>query len=201
MTTKSACALLLSLSLASMTEAGKFNRRLSAGDPAPGWSDLVGIDGKPHALADYDSKLLIVIFTCNQCPVATGYQTRIKQLASNFADRGVSFVAINANPGKGETLEKMSQRSKKAEFPFDYLKDESQAVAKSYGVRTTPTYFVLDADRKIVYLGALDDNAKSADSVERHYLRDAIEAALAGRKPDVTETRSTGCLITYADDE
>jgi peroxiredoxin len=201
MTTKSACALLLLLSFADVTTAGKFNRKLSAGDPAPAWSDLVGIDGKPHALADYDSKLLVVIFTCNQCPVATGYQTRIKQIAGAFADRGVSFVAINANLGKGETLEKMAQRAEKAELRFDYLKDESQAVAESYGVRTTPSFFVMDADRKVVYLGALDDSARSAESVEHHYLRDAIEAALENRRPDVTETRSTGCVVTYEDDE
>lgn len=189
------------LGIAAVAEAGKFNAKLSPGDPAPSWSDLPGIDGMPHALADYKSKLLVVSFTCNQCPVATGYQARIKQLTTAFAERNVAFVAINANTGKGESLEKMSQRAGKADFEFDYLKDETQAVAKSYGVRTTPTFFVLDAERKVVYLGALDDNAKSADAVEHRYLNDAIAAALIDQKPDVAESRSTGCVITYADEE
>ncbi len=181
--------------------AGKFNKKLSVGDAAPGWEKLVGTDQKEHALADYQSKLLVVVFTCNQCPVASGYEDRVNHLAANFKDRGVGVVAINVNRGKGESLEKMAQRAQKRKFQFDYLKDESQASAKAYGARTTPTVFLLNQDRKIMYMGAFDDSWEAEEAVEHHYLLDAVNAVLAGKKPEVTESQATGCGIPYHKDE
>jgi peroxiredoxin len=184
-----------------IAQAGKFNKKLSVGDTAPAWSDLAGIDGKRHSVKDYDSKLLVVVFTCNQCPVASEYQDRLNTLAKDYKNRGVSVVAINANRGKGESLEKMAKRAEKESFAFDYLKDETQASAKAYGARTTPTVFLLDAERKIAYMGAVDDNWQAEKAVEHHYLLDAIQAVLDGKKPDVRETLATGCAISFREDD
>ncbi len=185
---------------AATLEAGKFNRQLSIGDHAPDWSDLPGTDGESHSLSDQKSKLLVLIFTCNQCPVASAYQARLKALMAEFASQSIDWVAINGNRGQGETLAKMTQRLMKAKLSLPYLKDENQAVVKSYGVRTTPTVFLLDSERRIVYMGTIDDNPKDVSKVEHHYLRDAIQAVLDGNVPEVTETRSSGCVISLADD-
>lgn len=194
-------ALVLWLAMISCGRAGKFNSMLDVGDPAPVWKNLPGIDGKTHSLADYKSEVLVVCFTCNHCPVATGYQARIQKFTQEFGPRGVEFIAINVNRGRGETLEKMQQRAKKAGWKFPCLKDDSQQTARLYGARTTPAFFVLNADRKIVYLGAFDDNREAEQAVEQHYVIDAVQAALDGKRPEVAETRSTGCQILLDDEE
>lgn len=181
----------------SVLSAGKFNKKLSAGDSAPAWSDLPGIDGKTHSLKDYEAQAIVLIVTCNHCPVSTKYQSRFNKLVADYRDRGVAVVAINANHGKAETLEKMTQRAAKEKFAFDYLRDGSQASARAYGASTTPTVFLLDADRKVAYLGAFDDNWQAEAAVEHHYLRDALDALLAGDKIEIPETRSAGCVISY----
>lgn len=178
-------------------DAGKFNKKLSAGDSAPVWSDLPGVDGKTHSLRDYEAKALVLIITCNHCPVAMKYQARFNKLVADYRDRGVAVVAINANRGKSETLDKMTQRATREKFAFDYLRDESQETVRSWGARTTPTVFLLNAERRIAYLGAFDDNWQAEAAVEHHYLRDALDALLTGAKIEITETRSTGCVISY----
>ena len=185
------------LCLAISAQAGKFNKALSIGDAAPGWSKLPGVDGEEHSLGDYKSKLLVIVFTCNGCPVAASYQDRMNKLAADYRKDDVALISINANPGKAEALDKMAALVKDKKLAYDYLKDSSQSTAKEYGARATPTVFLLNEDRRIAYMGAFDDNWEGEDAVERHYLRDAITAALAGKKPDVTESRATGCGIPF----
>jgi peroxiredoxin len=180
--------------------AGKFNRALDIGDPAPAWSDLEGVDGRRRALADFaDAKLLVLVFTCNHCPVATANQDRLIALQKQFADRGVQLVAICSNPGEVDDLPAMKERAKAAAFNFPYLRDADQAAAQAYGATKTPTALVLDGDRKVRYMGAIDDNWQSAADVERDYLRDAVEALLAGRTVPISETRPIGCEIPQAE--
>jgi peroxiredoxin len=188
-------ALLLPPAVAS---AGKFNRVLTIGDKAPEWSGLRGVDGRKRALADYaDAKLIVVVFTCNHCPVATANQDRLIALQKEFLERGVRLVAICSNPGDDEDLPAMKQRAKNKGYNFPYLRDAEQSVGRAYGARQTPTALVLDGDRKMGYMGAIDDHWEDAGGVERDYLRDAIEALLAGRKAPVPETRPQGCEIPY----
>lgn len=197
------CGLALFTLLATGTwlEAGKFNKKLKIGDAAPDWSKLAGTDETEHSLADYKSNLLVIIFTCNRCPVAQSYEERFARLAADFEDKGVSVVAINVNGGKAESLENMKTRAKEHGIGFDYLKDASQESAKAYGARTTPTVFLLDRDRKVIYMGAFDDNWQAEAAVERHYLIDAVTASLAGKKIDMAETLSPGCGIPYHGEE
>jgi peroxiredoxin len=181
---------------ASLTLAGEFNSSRNIGDDAPPWKDLPGVDGKNHSLADLDKKPVVVVFTCNSCPIATDYEDRIIAIAKKFADQ-VNFVAINVNRVPEDSLAKMKTRAEAKKFPYPYLFDESQQIAKDYGAVFTPEFFVLNADRKIVYMGGLDDNS-DASQVKTKYLDPAIEAVLKGAKPETQETAARGCRIRFA---
>lgn len=183
---------------ADLAWAGKYNPTLDVGAAAPDWKDLPGVDDKRHSLNDYAQfETLVIIFTCNTCPTATDYEPRIKALASRFeGGKQCAVIAINANQVADDLLPKMQERAKKQSYNFDYLHDDSQSVAKAYGATVTPEFFVLDKQRKVVYMGALDD-ATDAKDVKVRYVEDAIAAALAGKKPEVTETVGRGCLVRY----
>lgn len=184
----------------SPTLAGKFNRVLSVGDPAPVWKDLIGVEDKRHSLADCKSKLVVLVFIANHCPVSAAYEERLKQLAVDYRDRDVELVAISVSQLDSDRLDKMKERGKDSKFSFPYLQDASQAIGRRYGATMTPQVFVLNAERRIAYMGAFDDQWKDAAKVETHYTRAAIDALLAGKPPEIRETRPVGCAIEYADD-
>ncbi len=186
------------LAIAATTHAGKFNRQLDVGDEAPVWTNLPGTDGKSHSLKDYEkSPVVVVAFIANHCPMATAYLPRWKRLVADFEDKGVTFVAISSSRFPADSLEHMKTHIKKHRFTFDYLHDGSQKIGRAYGVFRTPTFFVLDAERHVRYMGAFDNNQES-DRVEHHYLRDAVQSVLGKRDPEVTETLPFGCEIEYA---
>lgn len=189
------------VALTTAADAGKFNKKLNLGDAAPKWSDLVGTDEKKHSLGDYDAKHLVLVFTCNKCPVASAYEERLNRLATDKRFDEVKLIAINCGRGKAESLANMQQRVAKAGLKFDYLKDDDLQTAKTYGARATPTVFVLNAERKIVYMGAIDDSWEAEEAVEHAYLQDAVSAVIAGKRPEVQETLATGCAIPYANDD
>ena len=176
--------------------AGEFNKALSLGDPAPAWKDLPGTDGKKHSLADLAGKeLVVLVFTCNSCACAEEYEDRIIAFAGKYKDR-VAVVAVNVNTGPDDRLDAMKKRAAKKKFPFPYLYDESQKIARAYGATYTPEFFVLDRARKVAYMGAMDDKSK-ADAVTERYLEAAVGAVLDGRKPARGETVAFGCLIKF----
>jgi peroxiredoxin len=177
--------------------AGEYNPALNVGDTAPGWSKLPGVDGKQHSLEDWkDKKVLVVVFTCNSCPVAVDYEDRMIEFAKRHkAD--VGMVAINVNRTREDSLEAMRERAEEKKFPFPYLSDESQQIGRAYGAQGTPEFFVLSPERKIVYMGAMDDSADPAQVKVRH-LEAAVQAALAGKAPAIKETYAHGCRIRYA---
>ena len=180
----------------SLATAGQFNATRNIGDAGPVWKDLPGTDGKTHSLIDLQKKVVVVVFTCNSCPVATEYEDRIIALAKKYADR-VAVVAINVNRTPEDSMDKMKQRAEEKQFPYPYLFDETQKIAKEYGAAFTPEFFVLGPDRKIVYMGGMDDSSNPA-AVKATYLEPAVEAALAGTKPDVAEAAAIGCRIRFA---
>jgi len=190
-----AAALLVSVVACNTNQAGEHNKVLSIGDPAPSWSDLPGTDGEQHSTADLkQSKAIAVVFTCNKCPVAVAYEDRLIALANDYQDKGVAVVAINVN--KTENLDEMKTRAEEKEFPFAYIFDDSQQIAKDYGATNTPHVFLVGKDSKIAYMGAIDDNQKT-DKVTENWLRDAIDAVLAGNAPEKPETRQFGCSIKW----
>lgn len=175
------------------------NTKLKIGDPAPAWSELTGTDDKPHSLKDLSDKSVVVVcFTCNNCPYAVDYEDRMISFAKKYVDhpRGVTLVAINANNKPKEKLDLMKERAREKDFPFLYLQDESQKVADSYGASFTPEFFVLNSDRKVVYMGALDDKTDVA-LAKINYVELAVEAALKGELPEVKEVPARGCAIPF----
>ena len=170
---------------------------LKIGDAAPDFSGIVGTDDKEHALKDYESaKLVVLVFTCNHCPVAQAYQDRLVKLQKDYKEKGVQIVAVNVNKIDADKLDKMKERAKEKKFDFPYLYDASQKIGKDYGAKVTPHVFVLDKDRKLAYVGAIDDNMDE-DKVKKHYLRDALDALLDGKEPPEKVTKQFGCGIKY----
>ena len=185
------------MALAGPAFAGKFNKVLSIGDAAPPFEKLAGTDDKPHSLADFkDAKAVVVIYTCNHCPVAQAYEDRLMAVQKEYQAKGVQLVAINVNNNEADKLEAMKERAGIKGFNYPYLYDASQKSAASYGASVTPHVFVLDGQRKIAYMGAVDDSLSSGD-VTQPYLREALDAVLAGKAPAVAETRQVGCGIQY----
>ncbi len=190
-------ALLLLLSFSpALLQAGEFNTVLSPGDAAPAWKELPGVDGKAHSLADLpEKKLVAVVFTCNSCPIAVDYEDRILAFAAKHAE-SVAVVAINVNTIEEDRLEAMKAHAEEKGFTFPYLFDETQQIAKDFGATGTPEFCLLSPERKVIYMGALDDNTDPA-AVKTRYLEDAVAAALAGRAPEKAETFANGCRIRY----
>jgi peroxiredoxin len=189
------------LLIASAAPAGKFNKAIDVGDKPPVWSDLAGTDGERHSLADYaDAKVIVVAFTGDNCPVAADYVGRFKKLALDHQGGDVAFVAVNCDLGGPDKLARMKERAARLGFNFDYLYDPTQSVPRSYGAVCTPHLFVLDAERRIAYMGAFD-NSRDPSRVKHHYVRDAVAALLKGETPEVTETLQFGCGIEYKNPE
>jgi len=176
---------------------GEFNKTVNIGDAAPAWSDLPGVDGKKHSLADLkDKEIVVVVFTCNSCPIAVDYEDRIMAFAKKHEGK-VAVVAINVNTIPEDRLPRMVDRAKEKGFNFLYVYDESQKIARSFGADKTPEFFVLDRERKIAYMGAMDDKSPPAEAT-RFFLEDAVQAILSGKKPATTETLARGCRIRFA---
>lgn len=160
---------------------------------------LKNVDGTMMSLADVkDAKGYIITFTCNHCPYSVLYEDRLIELHNEYAAKGYPVIAINPNdpaaqPGDG--FEDMQVRAKEKGFPFAYLFDDGQKVYPKFGATRTPHVFLLDKDMVVQYIGAIDDNAKDADAVKTHYVKDAIEALEAGNTPDPSFTKAIGCSI------
>lgn len=173
---------------------------MKLGEKAPEFS-LPGVDGKDHALSDFDkAKALVVVFSCNHCPYVIAYEDRIKAIQSDYGKKGAQVVAINANDAQGypeDSFEKMVARAKERGFNFPYLRDQEQSVAKAYGASHTPHLFVFDAARKLAYTGKIDDQWQDESKVQRRFLRDALDDILAGRAPTTPETHAIGCTIKW----
>ena len=177
------------------------NAGLKPGDDASGFS-LKNVDGKVVSLSDYnDQKGVILIFTCNPCPFAKAYEQRIIKMHRNYAELGFPVVAINPNDvdiSPDDTLEKMKARSDEQNYPFVYLKDETQEVYKTYGATKTPHIFLLQnkgGKFKVAYMGAIDDNAMDEASAANKYVENAIAALISGAKPVPSSTKAIGCTI------
>ncbi len=178
-------------------DAGEFNTTVNIGDTAPDWNELPGTDDKMHSLDDLkDKKVVVVAFTCSSCPYAVDAEDRLIALQQKFSAENVAVVAINVNKVKEDLMPAMKQRATEKKFNFPYLFDESQQIAKEFGAKYTPEFFVLDKNRRIVYMGSLDDSPDGKNVTAPHVNR-AIEAALAGEKPAVSETVPIGCRIRF----
>jgi peroxiredoxin len=173
---------------------------LQFGDAAPAFV-LTGVDGKKHSLADHKQKKAIaVIFSCNHCPYVKAYDDRMIALAREYAAKGVQFLLINANdPVKypSDNFDQMVSHAREKNYPFPYLHDATQEIAKAYGAQRTPEIFLFDGALMLRYHGTVDDKADDANAVTKRYLKDALDAVLVGKEPIVKETAAVGCTIKW----
>jgi thiol-disulfide isomerase/thioredoxin len=184
---------------------------LAVGAAAPDF-DLPGIDGRHYTLASFaQAKVLVIVFTANHCPTAQAYEGRIAKLATDFTARGVAFVLVSPNDplalrldeqaftDLGDTLDEMKIRAKERGWTFPYLYDgETQAMSRKYGPAATPHVFVFDAQRKLRFVGRIDDNENPAKAKTAE-ARDAIEALLADKPVPVAQTKVFGCSIKWSE--
>lgn len=193
------CSLFLIAVASPMCSAGEFNPTLNIGDAGPGWSKLPGVDGKEHSLADLKEKqAVVVVFTCNSCPYAVDYEDRLVAFAKKYAGAGgkVALVAIGVNAVDEDRLPAMKVRAEAKSFNFPYLYDATQKIALDYGASVTPEFFVLNQERKVVYMGAMDDNT-DATKAKVNYVEAAVDAVLNGKSPEVKETNGIGCQVRW----
>jgi peroxiredoxin len=168
---------------------------LAIGEQAPEFT-LTGTDGTDHSP---DGGATVVVFTCNHCPYALAWQGRLDDAARDYGDRDVRFLAINANDAERyprDSFQAMKDRVAGEDWPMPYLHDETQAVARAYGAKTTPDVFVLDADRRLRYRGAPDSDYDDPGQ-RAAWLREALDAVLAGEAPELSETSPVGCSIKW----
>ena len=185
-------------------------KMLKLGESAPDFN-LIGIDGKYHALKDYDSAdVLVVIFTCNHCPTAQAYEDRMIKMVEDYKEKSVAIIAISPNDPKAvslaelgysdlnDTYIEMRVRAKEKGFNFPYLYDGlNQKVSAAYGPKTTPHVFVFNKKRKLCFVGRIDDSEKIG-TAKVHDTRNAIDALLAGKTVPVKETNTIGCSIKWS---
>jgi peroxiredoxin len=185
-------------------------KTLPIGAAAPDFK-LPGVDGKDYTLKSFaDARLLLVIYTCNHCPTAQAYEKRIIDLHADYKDKGVALVAISPNDPKAvrldelgytdlsDSFDEMKIRARDQKFAFPYLYDgDKQEAAKPYGVVATPQVFLFDRERKLRYVGRIDDS--DVKTVTSHDTRNALDALLAGKPVPAETTRVFGCSTKWAD--
>ena len=173
---------------------------LQIGERAPDFR-LPATDGKTYALNDFEKDpVLVIFFTCNHCPYVIGSDESTRQTAEKFAPRGVRFVAINSNSKNTyaeDDFPHMVERMRQEKFPWIYLHDESQEVARAYGALRTPHFYVFDRDRRLIYTGRAVDNPRQAERSKTHDLERALEEHLGGKAITTPMTNPIGCNVKW----
>jgi hypothetical protein len=176
---------------------------LTVGAPAPLASQKMksALDGKSVSIADVAGKAgTLVIFTCNHCPFARGWERRIADLGNTYAKKGVGVILVNANdPAKypEDGFAEMQARAKSLGLQVPYVVDETSSLARAFGASVTPEAFLFDKAGKLAYHGTIDDNHQDPAQVGKRYLKDALDAVVAGKLPAVAETKGIGCGIKF----
>lgn len=167
---------------------------------------LKNVDGKLVSLSDgKDVKGYIIAFTCNTCPVAKAYEDRILALHEQYASKGYPVLAIQPNDAQqspGDSYGAMQQRAKAKQYPFAYLQDETQAIARTFGATNTPHMFVVkkEGDQfKVAYIGAIDNSSRDASSASKKYVEEAVNELLVGKSVTTPSAKAIGCGIKWRD--
>jgi hypothetical protein len=172
---------------------------LSVGDAIPTTARLLNVDGHELLLAKVGGeKGTLVIFSCNHCPWVKAWEDRMVAIGNAYSARGVGVIAVNSNDPRAypeDGLTQMQEQARAKNYLFPYVVDTTSEVGRAFGATHTPEAFLFDSSGRLVYHGAIDDNARNAEKVQHHYLRDALESVLAGKRPEVQETKALGCTI------
>ncbi|MEP6777172.1 MAG: thioredoxin family protein [Chthoniobacterales bacterium] len=173
---------------------------LEIGSPAPDFA-LPATDGRTYSLADFaNDRVLVIFFTCNHCPYVTGSDEATRRTVQKFAPRGVRFIAINSNSANTyseDDFPHMVARMKEWKFPWIYLHDQSQDVARAYGALRTPHFYVFDRERRLIYTGRAFDNPRQPEKASTHDLDRALEEHLNGQPVTVAITNPIGCNVKW----
>lgn len=173
---------------------------LENGAQAPDFQ-LPATDGKTYSLNDFkEARVLVIFFTCNHCPYVIGSDEITRQTSEKFASQGVVFVGINSNSVEttpDDSFEKMVARMKENRFPWVYLYDETQEVAKRYGALRTPHFYVFDNERKLIYTGRGVDSPRDGSKVTVNDLERALSEHLAGKPVSHPRINPIGCNVKW----
>jgi peroxiredoxin len=173
---------------------------LEIGDKAPDFQ-LPATDGKTYSPDDFKkAKTLVVFFTCNHCPYVTGSDEVTRATALRFKDKGVAFIGINSNSEntyQEDDFDHMVQRMNEHEFPWVYVRDESQNVARAYGALRTPHFYLFNDERKLVYTGRGVDNPRDTAEMTTNDLERALEEVVDGKPVSVPLTNPIGCNVKW----
>jgi len=178
---------------------GKFNKKVAAGDKAPEFSGLPAVENGEDtsvSLTDIKEPVVVLVFLGNHCPVVKAYEDRLIEFTAAYKDKGVKVVGVSVNDRDDDRIPAIKDYMKEHKSNYVYAYDESQKIGRAYGATNTPQFFVFDKERKIRYLGAMD-NSQREDKVTKTYLKDAVEALLKGEAPPVEETQPAGCGVVY----
>lgn len=189
------------LALAVPAIAEGYNKKVKIGDKAPEFSGIPAYapngEQTSLSLSDIKEDVVVLVFLGNHCPAVQAADDRIIDFANDYKDKPVKLVAVSVNDVDQDRLPGIKDHMKEKKINYAYGYDESQAIGRAYGATNTPHFFVLDKERKIRYIGSMDDNVMNEAKVSKHYLRDAVDALLAGKAPEVQETRPQGCGVKY----
>jgi thiol-disulfide isomerase/thioredoxin len=195
---------LFTLAAAGGARAGESTGGLALGTKVPAAvakTKMKNVDGKMLSLAEVTGKAgTLVIFTCNHCPFARDWEQRIVELGNSYAAKGIGVVLVNANDPTmhaDDGFEEMQARAKSRGMKIPYVVDDTSGVARAFGASVTPEAFLFDKTGKLAYHGTIDDNRQEPDKVKARYLKDALDAVVAGKKPAVPETKGLGCSIKF----
>ena len=173
---------------------------LKLGEKAPDFR-LPGTDGKTYALEDFKgAKGLVVFFTCNHCPYVVGSDEDTRRIVEAYRPKGIGFVAINSNSAvthPNDDFHHMVARMREHDFPWPYLHDETQEVAKAYGALRTPHFYVFAQDFRLIYTGRALDNPKDPALATSHDLERALDEYLAGKPISLPLTNPIGCNVKW----
>jgi len=157
------------------------------------------VSGKTIAFKDVMKKNgLLVMFSCNTCPVVGKYQSRTLETGKFAIDNEIGVIVLNSNEatrGDGDSYDDMKEYAKEQGYKFNYVVDEKSAMADTFGATRTPELFLFDKTGKLVYHGAIDDNANGPDKVTRQHAKIAMEEMVSGKPVSTTTTRFVGCGI------
>ncbi len=187
--------------VASPALAGKYNKKVSVGEKAPTFSGIPAFNPNNGemtslSLSDVKEPVVVLVFLGNHCPVVQAYEDRLIDFTSDYKDKGVKVVGVSVNDLDSDRIPAIKEYTKDKGSNYVYGYDESQEIGRNYGATNTPQFFVLDKDRTIRYMGAMDDNMNES-KVTKTYLRDAVDALLADKAPEVEETQPKGCGVKY----
>lgn len=193
--------LLFTLALSAFLAQAQTGTTLKAGDAAPDFK-LKNVDNKEVSFGSFpNAKGYIVVFTCNTCPYAVGYEQRIIDLDKKFKPQGYPVIAINPNDPEAstaDTFNKMQDLAKEKKYPFPYLFDAGQKITDEYGAKRTPHIFIVSKTAKgnvVEYVGAIDNDPEGTKAEKVKYAEDVIASLKSGQKPAVTQTKEIGCTV------